>query len=43
MSEEELNLFLDAYYSIEEIEDEAAVLFSEAFYELLFKEKLTSC
>jgi hypothetical protein len=28
---------------LEEIEDEAAVLFSEAFYELLFKEKLTIC
>jgi hypothetical protein len=28
---------------MEEIEDQAAVLFSESFYELLFKEKLTIC
>jgi len=28
---------------LEEIEDQAAVLFSESFYELLFKEKLTIC
>lgn len=28
---------------MEEILDEAAVIFSEAFYELVFKEKLTIC